>query len=501
MNLIGEMVGNYKIEKLIGHGTMAEVYLATHVEKGYSAAIKVIHRHLLNDASFMERFRREARILTDLDHPHITHIYEYNFQPDQAYIVMEYLGGGTLGDRLKSYHDRKERMPLLEVLQIIEPIASAVDYAHEHGLVHRDLKPANILFREKNDSVLTDFGLAYMMNDPRISTSNTITGTPAYLSPEQAKGMPGDGRSDVYALGIILYEMLSGYTPYQGNVVTIVMKHISETPPSIRSFGRYLPKKVEEVVFKALEKQSHNRYQSAQILVRDLRKAIEKTIPEALAQEEILEAESEKIAGEKAQEGDPNDASLPELAQNGEEAGGEEETTQAAEDADVEAVVEEESDDTAGKPHPQPFQRNYERLNPYDTLEIPRRARRKKSNSGMILTAILGLLVVVLAILYFVLPQVLQDMQNQSTLAAGTPKFTIGQSVTITIPGGARTSLYDGCRSVMSGKVVGMAADGQKAQIKTRRVCGEEWYYQVLIKEAVSKDWDGIGYLSGEFIK
>ncbi len=213
-DLVNELLESIKLKKIIGHGTMAEfTWLSHHPcypgNQGHPA-------HLLNDPTFVERFKREANILGELDHPHIINLYSYDFSNNQAYIVMEYLSGGTLADRMKEFHDRKEHIPLGEVLQIIEPIASAVDYAHEHDLVHRDLKPANILFRENDDAVLTDFGLAFMMNDPRLSASNTITGTPAYLSPEQAKGMPGDGRSDIYALGIILYEMFSGYTPFQG---------------------------------------------------------------------------------------------------------------------------------------------------------------------------------------------------------------------------------------------------------------------------------------------
>ncbi len=513
MDLAGETLGEYRIEKLIGHGTMAEVYLATHNERGYPAAIKIIHEHLLTDPNFLDRFRREAKILSDLDHPHITQIYGYEFAPKQAYIVMEYLGGGTLADRLRVCHEHKENLSLGEVLSIIEPISSAIDYAHEHGLIHRDIKPANIIFRENHDPVLTDFGLAYVMSDPRLSASNTITGTPAYLSPEQAKGNPGDSRSDVYALGVVLYEMLSGYTPFQGNVISVVMKHISEAPPSIRSFGRYLPKRIEDVVVKSLEKQPHQRYQSAQMMARDLRKAIEKTVPESL----MPEAESISQLEWEAAQNEIKDSAVSETRDDSV-------NLPASEVAIVEQPIFEmqESESAPAVPAPpaaqgapatsettpeqsqKPLPRR--RVLPgtmriEDVREIALRNRRREETNWPAVFLTIGILALLSALMIFVLPGLVGDIQTQVNPPSQPAKYNTGQQLDITIPGGMSTSIYDGCKSLLSGRVVGMASDGQKAIVKSRKPCGEEWYYEIFVKEAASKDWDGIGYISGQFLK
>ena len=500
MSLAGETLGEYRIEKLIGHGTMAEVYLAVHISKGYSAAIKIIHEHLLRDPNFIDRFRREAKILSDLDHPHITHIYGYEFSPKQAYIAMEYLGVGTLADRLRFCHEHKENLPLSEVLAIIEPISSAVDYAHEHGLIHRDIKPANILFRENHDPVLTDFGLAFVMSDPRLSASNTITGTPAYLSPEQAKGNPGDSRSDVYALGVVLYEMLSGYTPFQGNVISVVMKHISESPPSIRSFGRYLPRRIEDVALKALEKQPHQRYQSAQMMARDFRKAIEKTVPEALLPEgeTINLVEWDAAQQEIGQSDDIEEVKL-------------DDSLPPSEVAIVEQPVfdmqESESAQTTPAPKPAPPRRTLPmRRAAVSTMRLEdlrnlTQTGRRRNNQWPAFLYTLGILVMITAFLIFVLPAIIGDIQTPFGEPAQPAKYNTGQQPSITIPGGMSTSVYDGCRTLLSGRVLGMASDGQKALIRSRKPCGDEWYYEVFIKEAVSEEWDGIGFLPGQFLK
>jgi serine/threonine protein kinase len=499
MSLAGETLGEYRIERLIGHGTMAEVYLAAHIAQGYPAAIKIIHEHLLMDPNFIDRFRREAKILSDLDHPHITHIYGYEFFPKQAYIVMEYLGGGTLADRLKICHEHKENLPLSDVLAIIEPISSATDYAHEHGLIHRDIKPANILFRENHDPVLTDFGLAFVMSDPRLSASNTITGTPAYLSPEQAKGNPGDSRSDVYALGVVLYEMLSGFTPFQGNVISVVMKHISEPPPSIRSFGRYLPRRIEDVVLKALEKQPHQRYQSAQMMARDFRKAIEKTVPEAL----LPETESIILKEWDAAKQDNLESEVIEEA-------GQNETLPPSEVAIVEQPVfdikESESAQTAPLTKPEQRRRTLPMRRPAvgtvrleDLRDLTQPGRRRGSQWPAFLYT-LGILVMITAFLIFVLPSIIGAIQppGEPPLPA---KYDMGQQLSVTIPGGMSTSVYDGCRSLLSGRVVGMASDGQAAIVRSRKPCSDDWYYEVFIKEAASKEWDGIGYLPSQFLR
>ena len=277
----GQTLGHYRLEALIGHGSMADVYRGADLTSGNSAAIKVIHTHLLDQPGFLERFKREAEALAALQHPHIVQLYECVCQPGEAYFVMEYVDGGMMETRLEEQRLGKEEMSLDRVLDWMGSIASAVDFAHTCGVIHRDLKPANILFRETGEPVLTDFGLAHLLGHTRLSGSNAITGTPAYLSPEQARGFPGDMRSDIYSLGVILYEILTGQTPFQGNPVSIVFKHVSELPPSPRLLGRYLPPGVEAVVMRSLAKSPSERYQSAQAMVRALREAVIRARPGA----------------------------------------------------------------------------------------------------------------------------------------------------------------------------------------------------------------------------
>ena len=526
MSLVGETLGNYSIEGLLGHGTMAEVYLARHLIHGYEVAIKVIHPHLLNDPGFIERFKREAKVLGEMDHPHIIHVYDFVITPQTAYIVMEYLGGGTLADKINKYHEKKETMPLWEVLQVLEPIASAIDYAHEHGLVHRDIKPANILFRDNQDAVLSDFGLAFLINDPRLSASNTITGTPAYLSPEQAKGMAGDARSDVYALGIVLYEMLTGYTPFQGNIISVVMKHISDAPPSLRSFGRYLPKKVEDVVMKALDKQPHLRYQSAQFFARDFRKSIEKTLPEVMllpASEEIIQPQPPKeqqielaTASEMSTESlsesseaisetvvDAGNIEPPAMGQAEDLKEAARETLQfPAEELQAGSAAEQEIQTTAAASSLEASQRRASSVLPAYRAAA---ASGKRTSGGRVWSSLLIVLAVflgVMAFLFFVLPQLINPQQGvQNNPAAGPAKYNVGQFLEVRVPGGASTSVYSGCRTLFGGNVVGVASDGQKAQITGRITCGKQWYYQVYIKDAVSENWNGTGYIPEDFLK
>lgn len=484
MSLIGETLGNYKVEKTIGCGSMAEVFLATHRDEGYPVAIKVVHSHLMSEKSFLDRFEREAQVLTQLEHPHIVYVYEYKASREIAYLVMEYLQAGTLEDKFKAYTNRGEKFPISEALQIMEPVASAVDYAHEHGLVHRDLKPANILFRDNGDPVLTDFGLAFLMDHPRLSASNTNTGTPAYLTPEQAKGQPGDARSDIYTLGSILYELLTGYPPFQGNIISVVMKHISEAPPSLRSFGCYVPKQVEDVIMKALEKEPYQRYQSAQVMLRSLREAIEKTMPEELPKEEV-EAEAAAETPEAAIEAEPALETETEVA-----------ATQAK--INTSATPPASGEDVATR---EPTAEAPSRVPRRGSVSAGRAAahpapvlKKKTKTNWMTVLVVVGVLAVIIACV----GAIALFVQKNNVSAAGTPKFASGQRVVITIPGQENTSVYNGCPPW---GVSGLASDGQIARVQGRRICNNEWYYDVVIQGAATDDWDGTGTVPGKFLK
>ena len=273
---IGERLGQYRLEQLAGRGSMADVYQARHVDTGERVAVKLMHPHLIQQPSALRRFRREAEVMLKVRHPHIAQIYDCVAEAETAYIVMEYLAGGTLEERLAEASLKHGGLPLEQIDRWMTTICAAVDYAHRHGLVHRDLKPANIMFRDDDAPVLTDFGLAYWVDQPRLSGTGSLTGTPAYISPEQARGQAGDRRSDVYSLGVILYEMLTGQTPFQGGTLGVVVKHISELPPAPRVFGRKLHPNVEAVVMRTLAKEPVERYQSAQSLAAALHLAIHK---------------------------------------------------------------------------------------------------------------------------------------------------------------------------------------------------------------------------------
>src|SRR5690242_15126526 len=202
---------------------------------------------LEQDSEQLARFQREAEVIEELRHPNIVQMFEYDAADDTPYLVMEYIPGPSLAAYLKSLHDNKQRMPIGMVAQILKSVASALDYAHSKGIVHRDIKPANVLLRSQADvieinkplprdvePVLTDFGLVRLLDSTMHTTAGSVSGTPTYMSPEQARGEKVDKRTDIYSLGIMLYEMLAGSVPFQADTTFgMLMKHINEPPPPI----------------------------------------------------------------------------------------------------------------------------------------------------------------------------------------------------------------------------------------------------------------------------
>lgn len=268
--MLPESFGKYAVLQRLGHGGMAEVYEAYDPNLDRRVAIKVIHAHLALDPDFGERFHREARLVASLRHPHIVQVHDFDAAHDQPYMVMEYLDGGTLKDRLSQLQSRGETMPLAEVKRLLEAIASALDYAHAQGAVHRDIKPANILFTANGEPVLTDFGIAKLLGElTQMSATGSVIGTPVYMSPEQAASRPVDKRSDIYSLGVILYELTAGRAPFAGESPTaVMMKHLNEPPPPPRRFNPSLPQAVEGVILRALAKDPAQRYATAGDLAR-----------------------------------------------------------------------------------------------------------------------------------------------------------------------------------------------------------------------------------------
>jgi WD40 repeat protein/type II secretory pathway predicted ATPase ExeA len=243
---------------------MAQVYRAFHPTLERDVAIKVIHPRLADDADFVERFRHEAKVIAALRHPGIVQVYDFEIEGDTFYMVMEFVPGESLQEHLAALYECGEQMSLDKALLIFRPIVQAVAYAHGQGVVHRDLKPANVLFTSEGEPVLADFGLSRILGTERLASSGAIVGTPTYMSPEQGEGKIGDERSDIYSLGVMLYELTTGIPPFSADSpVSVILKHLDEPLPPPRSLNADLPASIEQVIQQALAKEPDARFQSA----------------------------------------------------------------------------------------------------------------------------------------------------------------------------------------------------------------------------------------------
>ncbi|HAV77346.1 MAG TPA: hypothetical protein DCX53_08335 [Anaerolineae bacterium] len=263
-----ETIARYEIKSELGRGGMASVYLAYDPNFRRNVAIKLISVNLQENISFRERFEREAHLIAKIEHPAIVPVYDYGEQDDQLYLVMRYMPGGTLTDKLK-----QGLLAFEYTVQLISQIAPALDAVHAQKIVHRDLKPGNILFDGFGNPALSDFGIAHLTASTIDLTGSAIIGTPSYMSPEQVRSDSNlDGRSDIYALGIILFEMLTGRGPYQAATpLSIALKHLTDPIPSIRSFRPDLPIELENTLAKALAKDREIRHATASELALELR--------------------------------------------------------------------------------------------------------------------------------------------------------------------------------------------------------------------------------------
>jgi serine/threonine-protein kinase len=273
--LIGQHLGQYEITALLGRGGMATVYRARQASMGRDVAIKVIKPELSETPDFVERFAREARTVASLSHPHILKVFDYGQHGELVFLVMELLVGGSLADLIL-----QGPLSLQATTRITDQIASALDYAHELGIIHRDLKPQNVLLDSRGNAHLTDFGIAKIMSATALTQSGVAMGTPSYMAPEQWQGLPLDGRADVYALGVMLFEMLTGQLPFSAETpFSLMHKHVSEPPPPIRALRADLPTSIEAVLIRALAKNREQRYASAGDLASDAKVAISGTAP------------------------------------------------------------------------------------------------------------------------------------------------------------------------------------------------------------------------------
>jgi serine/threonine protein kinase len=272
-DLIGKVLGKYELRERIGRGGMAEVYKAYHASLDRYVALKVLHPFLGTDPEFKERFEREARNVAQLRHPNIVQVYDFDFDPvrELYYMVMEYLDGPTLRTRLMQLSLQGELFTIPEALRITRSMAGALEYAHSRDMIHRDLKPGNIMFDADNRVVLTDFGIARIVSGPNMTASGSMVGTPAYMSPEQGLGQAGDHRSDIYSLGVVLYQLVTGATPFDADTpIAIVLKHVNDPLPSPTSLNPNIPEGLERILYKALAKSPEDRYQSVSEMAHHL---------------------------------------------------------------------------------------------------------------------------------------------------------------------------------------------------------------------------------------
>jgi len=259
--MIGTRVGQYEIVEELGRGGMATVYRAFQPSANRFIAVKVIHRAIASEESGIERFQREARLVTQLEHPHILPVHDVNTTSDPPYIVMRYLEGGTLKDIMT----RQRVLPISEIAHLMRQIGSAIDYAHRRGVIHRDIKPSNIMIDGDGNPYLTDFGIARINEGEGLTQTGFTVGTPGYMSPEQGMGLDTiDSRADIYALGVMVFEMATGHSPFSGETaMAVLFKHIQDPIPSALSFNADLPEEFDEITARAMAKNPDDRYSSA----------------------------------------------------------------------------------------------------------------------------------------------------------------------------------------------------------------------------------------------
>ena len=272
----GKTIGNVRVEKELARGGMGEVYVGTHLRLDRLVIVKVMHSYIEEDPRLQSSFEREAKVIAALRHPNIVQVLDFDIAEGHPYIVMEYLRGPSLATYLRELNNRNEKLPPAQVARLLSIIGTALDYAHEQGVIHRDIKPGNIILHNKTglfssdlplslltEPAITDFGLVRIHTTTQVSAGKR-SGTPAYMSPEQASGLTVDHRSDIYSLGIILYELIAGHVPFDAESNwAIIYKHINEPPPPIPG----IPPPLQTVIDCALAKDPDARYQTCRELV------------------------------------------------------------------------------------------------------------------------------------------------------------------------------------------------------------------------------------------
>jgi serine/threonine protein kinase len=286
IDLVGQRIGQYEIVEQVAKGGMATVYRALQPSMGRHVAIKVLPPNFTHDSTFIQRFNQEVEVIAQLQHPHILPVYDYGEFESQPYIVMAFLSGGTLSDKLA-----EGIMTHYDVGRMISQIADALDFAHSKGIIHRDLKPGNVLLDERNNAYLADFGLAKLTQSTKNITGTNVIGTPSYMAPEQAQSSTVTASVDIYALGVTAYKMLAGVVPYDApTMAAVLIAHITKPVPDIREARPELNDQIQQVIQQALAKDVAERYQTAGALAHDLVAALENRLHET--RDDVIDTQS-----------------------------------------------------------------------------------------------------------------------------------------------------------------------------------------------------------------
>ncbi len=273
---IGRTLSNrYRIDAMLGQGGMSAVYKATDPNLKRVVAIKLIHAHLSDDVMFIKRFEEEAAAVASLRHPNIVQVFDFNVDNGVYYMVLEFIPGETLQDRLRRLNQPGRLLPIQDALKFTINICDALQYAHQRGMVHRDIKPANIMLDIHNQSILMDFGIVKIVGGDSHTATGAVVGTARYMSPEVIRAEVPDGRADIYSLGVTLFEMLSGRPPYMADsAMTLMMMHLNDPVPDPRTLRAEVPQQVVDILIKAMAKDREARYHSAAEFAAALKSAL-----------------------------------------------------------------------------------------------------------------------------------------------------------------------------------------------------------------------------------
>ncbi len=302
MSTTPKKLGKYQLIERLGHGGVAEVWKALDTQLQRYVAIKILQPDLRDDPNFVKRFQREAQFIATLHHPNIVSLHDFQvFQPEDdgsgeqsslAYMVMDFVEGETFASYIHRTSSRGQIPSPTEIVHLFTSIGLAIDYAHQQGMIHRDIKPANIMLDKRNtansaigEPILTDFGVAKLLSVPSSSLTGEQLGTPLYISPEQARGYPGNERSDLYSLGVILYELVTGVTPFRGNTpLDVIKQHINATPTAPTLINPNIPPTLVPVIMRSLAKDPEMRFSSASSMASAIADALNVPVPDVLGQ-------------------------------------------------------------------------------------------------------------------------------------------------------------------------------------------------------------------------